>query len=210
MKIIEVDYNWRGGLANRTETEYIALHHAEATRCSAQDIHSWHLANGWSGIGYHFFVRKDGSVYRGRPIWAVGAHVLGMNGCSVGICAEGDYHSRDKSMPEVQKRAIMELIEYIKKNHYPNAKVVGHCEIGDSNCPGQYYPLKEIKAGKGAAAVAGFKDTKGHYAEKHINELKDMGVVNGDENGNFRPNDTVTRADAAIMVRNAIRYVMGK
>lgn len=68
----------------------------------------------------------------------------------------------------------------------------------------------EAITGQEVRAMAGFKDTKGHYAEKHIEELKDMGVVNGDENGNFRPNDTVTRADVAIMVRNAIRYVTGK
>lgn len=67
---------------------------------------------------------------------------------------------------------------------------------------------QEIKTG--GKTMAEFKDTQGHYAEKHINELKEMGVVNGDENGDFRPNDTITRADAAIMVRNAIRYVTGK
>lgn len=58
--------------------------------------------------------------------------------------------------------------------------------------------------------MAGFKDVKGHYAEAHINKLKDMGIVNGDNNGNFRPNDKLTRADAAIMVANAVRYITGK
>ncbi len=166
------------------------------------------MSNGWTGIGYHFFVRKDGRVYRGRPINSVGVHVYGKNSRSVGICAEGDYHNKDKTMPQAQKRAIIELVSYLK-GIYPNAKVVGHGEIGDSNCPGRYYPLEEIKAGE-VSTVANFKDTSGHYAEKHISELKAMGVVNGDENGNFRPNDTVTRGDVAIMVRNAIRYVTGK
>lgn len=58
--------------------------------------------------------------------------------------------------------------------------------------------------------MADFKDTKGHYAEKHITDLSKMGIVNGDGSGNFRPNDNITRADAAIMVRNAIRYITGK
>lgn len=62
----------------------------------------------------------------------------------------------------------------------------------------------------GGNTMSKFKDVQGHYAEKHINELQEKGVVNGDENGNFRPDDTVTRADAAIMVRNAIRYITGK
>lgn len=145
MQIIEEKYNWSGVFSNRSKTDYIVLHHAEAVKCTAQDVHSWHRANGWTGIGYHFFVRKDGTIYRGRPINVVGAHVQGMNSCSVGICAEGDYHTKDKSMPQAQKKAIIELVKYLKENYYPNAKIVGHKEIGDSNCPGRYYPLDEIR-----------------------------------------------------------------
>ena len=145
MQIIEEKYNWNGGFTSRSKTDYIVLHHAEAVKCTAQDIHSWHRANGWTGIGYHFFVRKDGTIYRGRPINVVGAHVQGMNSCSIGICAEGDYHTKEKTMPQAQKKSIIELCQYLKKNCYPNAKIVGHREIGDSNCPGRYYPLDEIR-----------------------------------------------------------------
>ncbi len=144
MNIIETDWEWNGALSRRSSTEYIALHHAEAVTCTAKQIHEWHKSNGWSGIGYHFFVRKNGEIYRGRPLWALGAHVQGMNNCSIGICAEGDYHNRDKVMPEAQKQAIKELVTYLK-GIYPEAKIVGHREIGDSNCPGRYYPLEEMK-----------------------------------------------------------------
>ena len=145
MQIIDEKYNWNGGFTSRFKTDYIVLHHAEAVKCTAQDVHSWHRANGWTGIGYHFFVRKDGTIYRGRPINVVGAHVQGMNSCSIGICAAGDYHTKEKTMPQAQKKSIIELCQYLKKNYYPNAKIVGHREIGDSNCPGRYYPLDEIK-----------------------------------------------------------------
>lgn len=145
MNIIEVAYKWNGGFSKRRCTDYIALHHAEAQSCTAADLHSWHLDKGWSGIGYHFFVRKDGSIYRGRPLDVMGAHVEGMNNCSIGICAEGAYQSKDKTMPQTQYNAIVELCIYLKQNYYPNAKIVGHREIGDSDCPGQYYPLEQIK-----------------------------------------------------------------
>ena len=145
MQIIEEKYNWNGGFTSRSKTDYIVLHHAEAVKCTAQDIHSWHRANGWTGIGYHFFVRKDGTIYRGRPINVVGAHGQGMNSSLIGICAEGDYHTKEKTMPQAQKKSIIELCQYLKKNYYPNAKIVGHREIGDSNCPGRYYPLDEIR-----------------------------------------------------------------
>lgn len=146
MEIIEVAYKWNGGFTKRSRTDYIALHHAEAVKCSPAQVHSWHVDNGWTGIGYHFFVCKDGSVYRGRPLNVVGSHVQGMNNCSVGICAEGDYHNKDKTMPQTQYNAIVELCRYLKDNYYPNAQIVGHREIGSSNCPGQYYPLSQIKA----------------------------------------------------------------
>ena len=74
MQIIETTYKWAGTLARRSATRRIILHHAAAVTCTPQQVHQWHLANGWSGIGYHFFVRKDGSVYRGRPEDTVGAH----------------------------------------------------------------------------------------------------------------------------------------
>ena len=56
MNIIEKNYKWNGNLKNRKSTNRIILHHAESKSCTADDIHSWHLANGWAGIGYHFFV----------------------------------------------------------------------------------------------------------------------------------------------------------
>lgn len=144
MNIIQPKWNWNGQLTHRNKTDYIALHHAEAVVCTAQQVDEWHKSNGWAGIGYHFFVRKNGEIYAGRPIDTVGAHVQGMNSCSIGICAEGDYHNKDKVMPEAQKKSIKWLISEMKKK-YPNAKIVGHREIGDSNCPGQYYPLEEMK-----------------------------------------------------------------
>ena len=50
-------------------------------------------------------------------------------------------------------------------------------------------------------------DISGHYAEKHIQKLLDCGIVNGDDNGNYRPNDNITRADAAIIAANVLSYL---
>lgn len=144
MNIIETSWKWNGGLSTRASTQYIALHHAAAKKCSANDVDAWHKGNGWIGIGYHFFVRKDGTIYRGRPLWALGAHVSGKNNVAIGICAEGDY-SKEKAMPQAQKLALAELLDYLISYHYPQAKIVGHGEIGASACPGANYPLYELK-----------------------------------------------------------------
>ena len=65
MQIIKPNYRWATELSARKKTEYIALHHPANKSCTAEDIHRWHLANGWAGIGYHFFVTKEGLVALG-------------------------------------------------------------------------------------------------------------------------------------------------
>lgn len=67
MKITEVGYKWHGALKMRAATKYIVLHH-RAGSGTVESIHAEHIARGWAGIGYHFYVRRDGSIYRGRPL----------------------------------------------------------------------------------------------------------------------------------------------
>ena len=74
MTIFDETYTWNGNLTWRNQTTHAILHHAAMSKATAQDIHRIHRANGWVGIGYHYFVRKDGLIYRGRPEGAYGAH----------------------------------------------------------------------------------------------------------------------------------------
>ena len=145
LHIIEPKWTWTAVLSKRQNTNDIVLHHAAAKTCTAEQVDQWHKDNGWSGIGYHYFVRKDGSIYRGRPEDTQGAHVLHHNADTIGICAEGNYDI-ERTMPDAQYNAILELIADIHER-YPTAKVVGHSEIGESDCPGRYYPLEYLKNG---------------------------------------------------------------
>lgn len=144
MKIIDSSFDWKGSLKKRNKTEYIILHHRTADG-DVLSIHNGHIANGWSGIGYHFYVRKDGSVYRGRPIAMEGAHCTGYNGNSVGVCFEGNYQTENQ-MPEAQKRAGKDVISYLK-NVYPKAQVRKHCDFVSTACPGVKFPFDEIRKG---------------------------------------------------------------
>ena len=56
-------------------------------------IQSWHLARGWATIGYHFVVSPSGRIFRGRPVDRLGAHVLGHNAGTVGICLMGNFET---------------------------------------------------------------------------------------------------------------------
>ena len=140
MEIIETNLEFKD-MSTRKSTERIILHHADAKNCSAEDIHRWHLNNGWSGAGYHFLVRKDGTIYRLRPEDKVGAHAYGSNYNSIGICFEGNYMEED--MPEAQKEAGKELVAYLK-NKYNITTVQAHRDVCATSCPGDKFPFDEI------------------------------------------------------------------
>ncbi len=144
MKIIDKDFSWNGNLSKRSKTKYIILHH-RAGSGDVQSIHKGHLANGWSGIGYHFYVRKDGSVFRGRPIGTVGAHCTGYNDKSIGVCFEGNFE--DEKMLPAQLKAGQELILHLK-GLYPDAEVKKHRDFQSTACPGGNFPFEEIRKGE--------------------------------------------------------------
>jgi N-acetyl-anhydromuramyl-L-alanine amidase AmpD len=141
MNIIEKTYTLNGGLDTRSKTNRIILHHAAATNCTVEDVDRWHKGNGWTCIGYHFFVNKKGEVYRGRKENTVGAHAYGSNTDSIGICAEGNFEK--ETMPEAQKKAIQELVAYLK-DKYGISKVQKHRDVNATACPGKNYPFDEI------------------------------------------------------------------
>lgn len=142
MNIIENKYSWPRGIpGTRPSTGYIILHHAAAKSCTADDIHRWHLDNGWLGIGYNFFVRKSGRVYRGRAEDAVGAHTVGYNSMSIGICFEGNFDV--EQMPAAQIRAGKELVSYLVAK-YPGAKIGKHSDFDSTACPGKYFKYDSI------------------------------------------------------------------
>lgn len=143
MNVITVNLPTTGGFVRRGRTDEIILHHAEASHASVEDINQWHLERGWTGIGYHFYIRKDGRIYRGRPEWAVGAHAKGHNDKSIGICCEGAYMT--ETMPKAQFDALVGLVrEEMAK--YPGAKVLRHRDVNSTDCPGVNYPWKALLA----------------------------------------------------------------
>lgn len=145
MKINEVDYKWNGKLAKRRKTDMIILHHAAAKECSPEDIHQWHLNRAWSGIGYHFVVRKNGQVFRGRPEDTVGAHTSNFNSTSIGICFEGDFRYEEPT--NVQIEAGKELVAYLKQKYGINT-VKRHCDLNNTSCPGRLFPFDKVANGE--------------------------------------------------------------
>ena len=141
MKIIEVNYKWNGSLIKRKKTNLIVLHHAAIKECSPEMIHQWHLQNSWCGIGYHFIIRKNGQIYRGRPEDTVGSHTTNFNSTSIGICFEGD--CRYTIPTDAQIKSGQELVAYLKQK-YNITQVKKHSELSNTSCPGSQFPFNEI------------------------------------------------------------------
>ena len=99
---------------------------------SAADIDRWHRERGWKyGIGYHYVVRRDGSVETGRPPEQVGAHCQGHNSHSIGICYEGGLDAQGRpadTRTQEQRTAMRRLVERLHKE-YPTALIVGHRDL---------------------------------------------------------------------------------
>lgn len=118
---------------NPKKVLFVILHHAAANQCSAEQINQWHLKRGWAGIGYHFLIRKDGTVEEGRPIQYVGAHCNGNNSCSVGVCLEGDF--RKEKPTDEQIEALNNLIPKIRKVYPTIKRILNHNDLYKTACP---------------------------------------------------------------------------
>lgn len=70
-----------------------------------ETVREWHIGKGWSDVGYHYFIDKKGKIFPGRPIEKAGAHCIGQNANSVGICLSGR-----KDFWETQFRALNFLV----------------------------------------------------------------------------------------------------
>jgi len=102
-----------------------------------EEIKSWHTDKGWSDIGYHYIIELDGSVKKGRPVEIVGAHCLGQNKFSIGVCYVGGVD--DKMQPkdtrtDEQKKALTKLVNKLKKQH-KDISIHAHNEYSNKACP---------------------------------------------------------------------------
>lgn len=127
----------------RRTTKYLVVH-CSATPPSMDvgvpEIRKWHMEqNGWAAIGYHFVIRRDGTVEPGRHVSEVGAHVQGQNAVALGVCLVGgvDAQNRpDANFTDAQYAALTELLADLSKQ-YPKAVVRGHRDFPDvlKACP---------------------------------------------------------------------------
>ena len=109
--------------------------HCSASRCnqdySVEQLRRDHKARGFYDIGYHFYIRKDGTMTQHRKLLEVGAHARPYNRCSIGICYEGGLDEQGKpcnTMTTEQETRLIDLFRNLKIL-FPKAKIVGHRDL---------------------------------------------------------------------------------
>ena len=147
---------------------YIVIHTAaySGRNCDADKIDQWHKARGWDGIGYHFVIlndrhdnKKDGTLESGRSLSQRGAHTLGLNNRSIGICCVG--HGDKEKFTNAQLLTLLDLIHRLMTDYsIPLNSVIGHREVNDlisrnklaaqyktsKTCPGRLIDMDFIRS----------------------------------------------------------------
>lgn len=115
--------------------------HCTATRAGREvtvaEITSWHKSRGFRTIGYHYIVGLDGKIHPGRPVEEMGAHCLGHNAASIGICYVGGLDTEGNpadTRTEAQRGALRRLVRSLLRR-FPGATIHGHREFAAKACP---------------------------------------------------------------------------
>ena len=118
------------------DIDTLVVHHsASHPGTPASVIRAWHIARGWSDIGYHWVIEGDGECVTGRPLEQAGAHVRGLNGYTAGVCLTGDNTKPDMGWSSPQIERLCALIASVRVV-FPQMNVCGHRDLAETECPG--------------------------------------------------------------------------
>lgn len=139
LKDMNLNYD-AGRPKTRGATDMIVIHHTGNPTdddLSAAEIDASHKAQGWTCIGYHYVIRKDGTVEAGRPHWTIGAHAYRENSHTIGIHVCGNFEEAVPTDEQIESLAMLLAnlcTDYgltIDRDH-----IVGHRELMATACPG--------------------------------------------------------------------------
>lgn len=200
--------------------KYIVIHDtANKSKGADADAHFKYFNGGNRNSSADFFVddKKILQVndYTKYYTWQVGDGkgkygITNQNSVGIEMCVneDGNYNKAFCNMVDLTKYLMKEL-------GIPSERVVRHYDASRKNCPASmskndWAYWQDFKNRIEEREMAQFVDTKGHFAEKEIDELFKMGIVNGRTQNQFFPNEPVTRGEAAALIRRTIRFITGK
>lgn len=126
---------------SRREIREIIIHCTatpEGRDVTKEEITSWHKQRGFSTIGYHYLVQRNGCIEEGRDVNVSGAHCEGHNSRSLGVCYVGGMTAdgkkpKDTRTPQ-QKQQLLNLLKQLR-SLYPSARIYGHRDFAKKDCP---------------------------------------------------------------------------
>jgi len=215
MQIIKPNLKWKGGASgptptiNKEQIDGISLHHMAHPTWTLLDVHNAHLAKGWQGIAYGWWIDFEGRIYEGRG-FAQNAGTKDMGKRLLDIGFQGNYEPGSipyrTAMPDAQFNAGVELINWLKPQ-LPNLRTIhGHKHWTPTACPGKHFPLVEMVSLKkrGAETMPQFKDVPAnHWAAAAIKKAADAGVISGVAPNTFGLGQPVTREQLAAILDRA-------
>ena len=145
MQIKETKLSFKSGMKQRNKTNRFIIHHTASQDVPASTIHQWHLNQGWSGIGYHFVIRQNGDIERGRAENLIGAHAGEKgNPDSIGIVLTGNFETGKPTTAQMD--SLVWLLKYYLFPKYGVKPVIGHKDVMATACPGKNFPWAELRA----------------------------------------------------------------
>ncbi|WP_304942418.1 N-acetylmuramoyl-L-alanine amidase [Vallitalea guaymasensis] len=204
------------------------------TEGSAKSTINWFTSSGNTVSSAHFLVTKSGEIYQFVKIeenaWANGINSynrkystasivkemgVNPNWYSVSIEHEGIHRMTQGKLTDKQLAATIWLhqyiIDYVKRKWdvdipLDRKHILGHYEIDPRrkpNCPGEKYPFNQIIQALNNKNT--LTDIKGHWAEQDINEVVLQGIMSGYPNGEFKPDEKVSRAELATVIARLLK-----
>lgn len=133
---------------SRGDITRLCIHHSAASASiSVEQVARYHIAadpkrgkDAWPGIGYHFYIKPDGTIYQTNYLETVSYHVFQNNAYAVGICLAGDY--TDAVPPERQLYATAHLCAWLSQELGIKVEnIMGHREFpkNSTECPGRQW-----------------------------------------------------------------------
>lgn len=208
MKIIKREFNWSRPLKplDVGKITGIALHHMAHPTAGMDEIHQWHLARGWKGFAYNYWVDYDGNVYECRGLNVGGGLLDPLNATVISVGFQGDY-DKTQTMPRKQFIAGCELIRYLRMKIPTINLVAGHKHWQVTSCPGKHFPLEEmIRMADTMTKIKDF-DNVADWAKEAVLNVMDAGIMVGDDEGRFNPKAPITRQEVAVIVDRLLQKI---
>lgn len=212
MRIEDTGLKWKYALTPIKSYRKVVVHHPAHPTWDINDIHKAHQNKGWNGMGYNYFITKEGRIQLGRGM-NVGAHCEGHNSNTLGVSFQGNFETQIPT--EAQYKAGAQLIaKLLKDAGLSITDVIGHRDLAATVCPGKnfdmsklkHYILEELNPKKGVVQVVNRPLTD---REKKIQaEAMELGITDG--KNPFEPVDRFYLWSAMIPLAKRVRELEQK